>query len=105
MQTEPSPTAAATRLALPARTSPTANTLGLFVSKRRGGRRRGHFDDSRSDGRRSGPVLMKPFPSRVTQFSSQRVFGFAPVIMNTWRIGTDVGRPSASFHVTDSRLS
>ena len=36
MQTEPSPTAAATRLTLPDRMSPTAKTAGTFVSKRNG---------------------------------------------------------------------
>src|SRR5262245_24526306 len=86
MQTEPSPTAAATRLTLPARTSPTANTPGWFVSKRSGGRRRGQPDAARSDGRRSGPVFTNPFSSSATQFPSQPVFGFAPVIIKTWRM-------------------
>src|SRR5262249_40525925 len=61
MQTEPSPTAAATRLRLPARTSPTAKTPGRFVSKRCGGRRSGHRDAMRSEGRRSEPAFTKPF--------------------------------------------
>ena len=39
---EPSPTAAATRLTLPARTSPAANTPGTLVSKGWGGRASGH---------------------------------------------------------------
>src|SRR5688572_1149350 len=34
MQAEPSPTAAATRLVLPERTSPTANTPGMLVSRK-----------------------------------------------------------------------
>ena len=40
--TEPSPTAAATRLALPLRTSPTAKTPGIVVSRSNGGLDSGH---------------------------------------------------------------
>ena len=40
---DPSPTADATRLMLPPRTSPTANTPGRLVSSRCGGRASGHL--------------------------------------------------------------
>src|SRR4051812_29728376 len=58
-QIDPSPTAEATRLTLPERTSPTANTPGLLVSRRCGGRASGHF--ARSVPVSSEPVLTKPF--------------------------------------------
>src|SRR6185503_3729772 len=60
---EPSPTAEATRLTLPPRTSPTANTPGRLVSSRWGGRSRGQRAATRSSRVRSGPVLMNPFAS------------------------------------------
>src|SRR6059058_5966874 len=47
---DPSPTADATRLTLPARTSPTANTPGRLVSSKCGGRGNGHFATARSSG-------------------------------------------------------
>src|SRR5438105_3055437 len=59
-QTEPSPTAAATRFTLFARTSPTANTPGRLVSKRNGRRAAGQRATVRSAGTRSGPVLTNP---------------------------------------------
>src|SRR5262249_41640154 len=80
---EPSPTADATRLTLPHRTSPTANTPGREVSSRYGKRSRGHFAAARSSGVKSGPVLINPFESRVIQPSSQAVLATAPVIRNT----------------------
>ena len=78
------PTADATRLMLPPRTSPTAKTPGRLVSSKYGGRARGQRAALRSSGDRSGPVLMKPLASSATQPSSQRVFGSAPVMTNTW---------------------
>ena len=75
--------AEATRLILPPRASPTANTPGRFVSSRYGGRTNGHVALDRSSGDKSGPVLMNPRASSATHPSSQPVFGKAPVIMNT----------------------
>ena len=80
---EPSPTADATRLMFPPRTSPTANTPGRLVSRRWGARDRGHFAVTRSSAVRSGPVLMNPFASSATQPRSHAVFGTAPIMMNT----------------------
>ena len=64
---DPSPTADATRLMLPRRTSPTANTPGRDVSSRYGERSSGHRAAARSSCVKSGPVLMKPFSSSVTR--------------------------------------
>src|SRR5215212_2935053 len=50
---DPSPTADATRLMLPPRTSPTANTPGKLVSSKYGGRIRGQPAAPRSSGKRS----------------------------------------------------
>src|SRR5579862_1605229 len=61
---EPSPTAAATRLTEPLRTSPMANTPGWLVSNRIGSRSR-HTSLSSASGLRSGPVLTKPAASSV----------------------------------------
>ena len=54
MAIEPSPTAEATRLTEPCRTSPTANTPGVVVSNGKGARGSGQY------GAASGPVRMKP---------------------------------------------
>src|SRR5467141_466615 len=54
---EPSPTADATRLTLPPRTSPAAKTPGRLVSSRYGRRAGGQCAVLRSSGYRSGPVL------------------------------------------------
>src|SRR5882672_2309687 len=83
MAIDPSPTADATRLMLPHRTSPAANTPGSEVSSRYGERSSGHWAARRSSGVRSGPVLMKPFSSSVTRVFSQPVFASAPVIRKT----------------------
>jgi len=61
------PTADATRLTLPHRTSPTANTPGSEVSSRYGERSAGHRAAARSSFVRSDPVLMKPFSSSATR--------------------------------------
>src|SRR5690242_18818735 len=80
---DPSPTADATRFMLPARTSPTANTLGTLVSNEYGQRSSGHSALPRSSAVRSEPVLTKPCASSVRQPSSQPVFASAPVIEKT----------------------
>ena len=54
--TEPSPTADATRLVEPLRTSPTANTRGMLVSSAIGARSRGQCLGSAPLRTRSGPV-------------------------------------------------
>src|SRR5277367_6498775 len=75
---DPSPTAAATRLAESARTSPATKTPGTLVSRWWGGR----SNVQPHTFRRSGPVRMKPRPSRATTPSSQSVRGAAPMKMN-----------------------
>src|ERR671921_2519196 len=61
MQTLPSPTADATRLTEPCRTSPTANTPGMLVSNGSGARR--NDQDSPDTSR---PVRIYPWWSRAT---------------------------------------
>jgi hypothetical protein len=76
----PSPTAAATLLMLPARTSPTANTPGRLLSSMWGGRDDGQraFPSRSTLDCRSRPVRMKPLSSRARRPCSQLVFGEAP---------------------------
>jgi len=83
MAIDPSPTADATRLMLPPRTSPTANTPGRLVSRRYGALGSGQRAATKSSSERSGPVLIKFFPSSATQPLSQRVAGTAPVMRKT----------------------
>src|SRR5438094_9983514 len=56
MAIDPSPTADATRLMMPPRTSPTAKTSGKLVSSKYGGRARFQGAALRFSGVRSGPV-------------------------------------------------
>ena len=60
----PSPTADATRLTEPERTSPAANTPGRLVSSRNGGR----FAPQVGDWARAGPVRTNPFESISISF-------------------------------------
>src|SRR5215467_8189323 len=83
MAMDPSPTADATRLILPPRTSPTANTPGRLVSSKYGWRARDHCAVLKFSCDRSAPVFMKPLLSSAMQPSSQLVFGLAPVMTNT----------------------
>src|SRR5262249_2162910 len=83
---DPSPTADATGLMLPDRTSPTANTPGRLVSKSSGLRASGQAAAARSSACRSTPVFTKPLSSSATHPFNQPVLGSAPVIRNTWRI-------------------
>ena len=71
------PTADATRLILPPRTSPTANTpADWFEQMRRpGGRPMGGGQSSCTD---PVPVLTNPFASSATQPRSQSVLGYRP---------------------------
>src|SRR5258708_10831345 len=80
---DPSPTAEATRLTLPHRTSPTANTPGSEVSSSWGERSNGHRAAARSSLVRSHPVLLKPFASSATLPFSQAVLASAPVLSHT----------------------
>src|SRR5215813_9708908 len=66
MAMDPSPTADATRLILPPRTSPTVNTPGRFVSRRWGARASGQRPATKPSGDRSGPVLMNPLRVECT---------------------------------------
>src|SRR5437899_13010981 len=70
----PSPTAEATRLTDPERTSPAANTPVRLVSSRNGGRRR----DQCGDRAKSAPVRTNPLASRSTSGASQSGRGTAP---------------------------
>src|ERR1700761_1493005 len=75
----PSPTAAATRLAEPLRTSPTANMPGWLVS-----RAERCQPVPAADGA-SWPVRMKPWSSRSTRSPSQPVQGDTPMKTNSAR--------------------
>src|SRR5207244_7453205 len=68
---DPSPTAEATRLAEPERTSPAANTPGWLVSSSNGGRRAVQWGDSA----RSGPVRTNPLAARSIPAGRQSVRG------------------------------
>src|SRR3954466_4026249 len=102
---EPSPTADATRLTLPLRTSPTAKMPGLLVSSRYGARASGHFARGSSSSESSAPVFTKPFSSRMTQPSIHDVFGTAPAMMNRWPMGWVSTAPvRSSRHLSRSSL-
>src|ERR687896_602331 len=75
----PSPTAAATRLTEPDRTSPAANTPGRLVSRKYGYRRA----DPCGDCVRSEPVRTKPLSSLSISGGSQSVRGTVPIKLNT----------------------
>ncbi len=70
----PSPTANATRLVVPLRTSPAAKTPGHVVSTEQGSR---SVKGQRSDFAASAPVKMKPLGSTATLGGSQSVLGCA----------------------------
>src|SRR5205085_9639580 len=75
----PSPTAAATRLVDPERTSPIANTPGRLAS---------------SGLRRLAPVRTKPLSSSITpEPDNQVVFGSAPINQNKCRIARLMSSP------------
>ena len=82
MAIEPSPTAAATRLTDPCRTSPTAKTPGRLDSRNIGSRRSGHCSSACPPWRRSVPVTTKPDWSRRTASGSHWVRGSAPINTN-----------------------
>ena len=102
MAAAPSPTAAATRLIDPARTSPAANTPGRLVSSGSGGRPRRQRPPP-SPGR-SGPVRMKPHWSRATLSPSHSARGCQPMRTNKASAGTFRRVPdSVSCSTSDSR--
>ena len=76
----PSPTANATRLVVPLRTSPAAKTPGHVVSTVQGSR---SVRGQRSDFAASAPVRMKPLESTAMLGGSQSVRGCAPMKTNT----------------------
>ena len=78
-QAEPSPTAVATRLVEPERTSPTANSPGWLVSKGSGSRPRAAQRSSRWSGPRARSVRTKPRSSKAAQPEIQSEDGSAPM--------------------------
>src|SRR5580693_3906518 len=79
---EPSPTAEATRLMLPARTSPTAKIPGRLVSSRKGARVSGHLAASSSSRDKTGPDL-----SREELDAARWPLTRAPFLLETSRPG------------------
>src|SRR6516164_3909610 len=84
----PSPTAEATRLTLPDRTSPTAKTPGRFVSSI-WGMSPARCPSGLATASRSRPVMMNPLWSSATQPRSHSVRGDAPAMMKR-RLGTQL---------------
>src|SRR5436190_13982858 len=80
----PSPTAEATRLDEPERTSPAANTPAWLVSSRNGCRRAVQCGDLAS----AGPVWTNPLASLSISGGSQSVRGTAPMKLNTAGVST-----------------
>ena len=77
----PSPTAVATRLPEPWRTSPAAKTPGMLVSSRSGSRSSGQRAASAAD--HLGPSEDEPRLSSTMSFASQPVGGSAPIKMKS----------------------
>src|ERR1700674_948692 len=75
---EPSPTADATRLTEPDRTSPAANTPGWLVSSKNGWRRAVQWADAAS----ANPVSTKPWASFSISGGSHSIRGSAPMNLN-----------------------
>ena len=75
----PSPTADATRLTDPDRTSPAANTPGRLVSSMNGGRRAVQWRDCA----RAAPVRTNALASRSISGGSHSVRGTAPMKLNS----------------------
>src|ERR1700678_355617 len=73
MTTDPSPTADATRLTEPERTSPTAYTPGWLVP-------------NVASAPASLPVMMKPLASTARSLQSHVVFGLAPIMTKIFEI-------------------
>src|SRR5277367_137941 len=73
MTTDPSPTAEATRLTEPERTSPTAYTPGWLVPKV-------------ASAPASLPVMMKPLASTARSLQSHVVLGLAPIMTKIFEI-------------------
>ena len=87
-QIDPSPTAEATRFTLPARTSPTAKMPGWLVSRRWGARCSGHSALCEVlRGQVAAGLDEALLVERQAFRRASAVFGIAPVIEKTWRIG------------------
>src|SRR5262252_3938739 len=82
---EPSPTAEATRLTEPRRTSPAANTPGRLVSSGCGGRGSVQLAAGFPPSARSPPVTTNPCSSRPICGGSQSVCGTAPSVSHYHR--------------------
>src|SRR6476646_4752750 len=80
----PSPTAEATRLVEPNRTSPAAKTPGLLVSRKNGSRSAVQYGEADI----SGPVFTKPLGSVSISTGIQLVQGIAPIKVNTAGVWT-----------------
>ena len=92
MVAAPSPTAEATRLTDPWRTSPAAKTPGRLVSSGSAGRPGGQRPVPAG---RSGPVRMNPCRSRATLSPSHCVRGCEPIRTNRASAGTLRRAPEA----------
>src|SRR5262249_49493633 len=79
---EPSPTADATRVIPPARTSPAANTPGTLVSRGSGSRVSFQTRGYALAAIRSRPVSTNPLSSRSTSGGSQSLRGLVPMKTN-----------------------
>ena len=90
---DPSPTADATRLIEPDRTSPAANTPGRLVSSRNGLRPLAR----RRSSPRAVPVRMNPFSSLSISPGSQSVRGTAPMKLNSAGVWMVLFSPVSRF--------
>ena len=97
-QAEPSPTAVATRLVEPERTSPTANRPGWLVSNGSGSRPRAAQRSSRWSGPRARSVRTKPRSSNAAQPEIQSEDGLGPDEGEEPRAG-DLRLPVGALHL------
>jgi hypothetical protein len=95
----PSPTAEATRLTEPDRTSLTAKTPWRLVSSKNGCRRLVQGGDRAS----AAPVRMNPPESRSISGGSQSVRGTAPMKLNTAGVSTVRSCPIFALTMSSER--
>src|SRR5437016_7485864 len=93
---DPSPTAEATRLTEPERTSPAANTPGRLVSNRNGCRFKVQCRESPS----SIPVRTKCFSSFSISDGNQSVRGVAPIKLKRAAVGSVFFSPVVFFKIS-----
>src|SRR5882724_1643217 len=93
---DPSPTAEATRLTEPERTSPAANTPGWLVSRRNGCRRAVQWGDSA----RAAPVRTNSLSSRSISGGSQSVYGTAPMKLKSAGVSSRRRSPVLWFRIS-----